>query len=315
MTNPTVMMLAVLVGAIADMFLDVPAGGLTLHISVTPAEIHRLRSVDRRVVWQFTQCFTAVNVVVDLPHGGKTYGESNGKKKTDDPVYLPIGPEMSAFDRIEIIVSVRKAMVSAMKMLRDHCRQKPLLEVVVLNHTELEISGWFDAAFVDPPTVPETFPVFRDARPDLPRSQRFFKNTAMYIWSMLSCRSRLMLHFDVDTLGLFNNRPSIGGSPARGNFVALANHILTENESVLFVRPTVCGATRPKAFVNVSTRLFLSHVGRFRKMIPLVDWADHVEDMLNVNMRRNKMVSTTLPTRPCIASSYITRVVLKNSNW
>ena len=144
MTAFLVLQLMLLAGASADTFLDVPFGGLALHLSVTPSEIYRLKSVDRRIVWQLTQCFSIVTVVVDPPHGGKTYG----KKRTDDPVYLTNLPMMSASSRLEIMVSVRKAMKPSMNMLRNHCRKKIPLRVVILNHTKLEKTNWFDTCLL-----------------------------------------------------------------------------------------------------------------------------------------------------------------------
>ena len=298
------------VGVSADNFLPVPKGGLTLHVSVTPSEIYRLKSIHRRIVWQLTQCFSAVTVVVDLPHGGKTYNV----KRSDEPLYLLPPEKMSVFDRLELSVLVRKEMVTTIKMLQDHCSRRPVLRVVLLNHTYLEGINWFDAVFSDEFVQPLEN-VFRDARPDLPRSQRLFKNTAMYVWSMISCRSRLLLHFDIDTLGLYNNRPSVGASPVKANFVRLANQILVKNSSVLFVHPSGCDKTRNRISSSTSTRMFISHVERFRKMLPLLDWADHVENMLGVNLKRNNKFSAEIVARPCLASSYVTRKILKNSNW
>lgn len=290
-------------------FSVVPRGGVELHVSVIPSEIKRLASLHRRVVWPFAQCFSALTVVVDPPHGGKTYGET----RQSDPVYLPVD-DRPILAR-ELRQHVRVAIAPSVQMLTKHCRRPPRLKVAVLNHTRLDTNGWLDRRFIDPPTTSETQPVFRDVNTALPRPQRFFKNTVMYVWSVSVSHYAYQLHVDIDTLGLFNEQPSVGRSPAPSRFVDHAIQILKANRHRLFVTPCKCDGHADIIPGGVSTRIFVVDTRRFCTMLPLVGWADHVEEMIGRNMRRHNFSTVVTPHRPCIGSSFFTRKILHNVNW
>ncbi len=292
----------------ADPFTPVPDGGLTLHISVVPSEIDRIHSLPRRVVWPYAQCVTTVTVVVDPPHGGKTYGSS----RQSDPVYLPVRHFRESHASIRS--RIRRAMAPSMSMFGRHCPVIPALKIGILNHTRLDRDGWFDTVFVDPAENIDTDPMFRDTRPFLPKPQRVFKNTVMYVWSIVSCRTRYLLHLDIDTLGLRNHAPVIGHSPPRSTFIRTAIELFMEAPTV-FVMSTGCNVPRSVKTSDLSTRVFVVDVSRFRGMLPLVGWTDHIENVINTNMRRHSLVAVALPGRPCIASSYITRKIFRNTNW
>jgi hypothetical protein len=296
--------------AAATLFARVPPGGISLHVSVVESEIGRLRSVDRRIVWQFRQCFSDVIVTVDTPHGGKTYAAD----RSADPVYLEPnnGPVPSPS---QLQKASRTAITPAITMLTLHCRHPPILKIVVLNHTRLDSSGWLKRAFSDPATRPDVEPAFRDLDHNRPMFERFFKNTVMYVYSIVTCRTRYLLHFDIDVLGLTNTVPTIGHTTQIPGFVRTAVLNMRHDNHTMFATPGSCSSGKVAWFYTASTRLFMVDTHRFRSMLPLVGWADHVEEVLKFNMGIHKLKTMWTKGRPCISSSYTTRHILHNTNW
>jgi hypothetical protein len=281
--------------AVSDPFAAPPPGGLTYHVSVVPHEIDWLRSLHRRHVLPLRQCFTTVAIVVDLPHGGKTYGRR----------YLPLRPAPAPFR-----ADVRLAIMPMMEMLRAHCRRRVRLSIAVLNHTTL--IPWMHRTFnmTGKSTVgPGQFGHDDPARA-LP--ERFFMNTVMYVWSMLHCRTRYMLHADVDTIGYRPLHVRSGG--AVPGFVSQSVAALAA-PNVLLTMSVACDRAAPPDAPGMSCRFFLMDTAKASRLIPLGWWADHVETMLSWNMQRAGLVSHQLKTKPCPGTTWFTRKVLQNSNW
>lgn len=279
-------MLTLLVLACAA-FAPVPQGGITLHISVLPSEIHLLRSVSRRIVWPLHQCFSAVVVAIDQP-GGKTYSTS----RNAPPKYIT--PHNVSVDKQRI----KDNMAQSMRLLTTQCN-KPLL---ILDF------GGPTPYFTEPPTNPMDDPAFAD-NTSLPREQRFFKNTQMYTRALVETSTAYIVHADIDTTGLTLPPVARGRSVLRApSFVAQAAHELSRDPHLLFVMPgRRCTVTYTLPY-PVSCRLFVSMPSRFRTMLPLRYWASHVEDMLRYNMEMHEFTGLMIEaSTPCVASTYLAR--------
>ena len=276
-----------LLGLACAAFAPVPHGGITLHISILPSEIHLLRSVSRRIVWPLHQCFSTVVVAIDQP-GGKTYSST----RTAPPKYIT--PQNISVDSRRI----KDNMAQSMRLLATQCR-KPLLQLDFGGRTPY---------FTGPPTHPMDDPAFAD-NASLPREQRFFKNTQMYTRALVETRSAYIVHADIDTTGLTLPPVAHGRSMLRmPNFVRQAVHELVKDPRLLFVMP---GRRCKSAYIlpyPVSCRLFVSMPARFKTMLPLRYWASHVEDMLRYNMERHRFTGLMIEaSTPCVASTYLAR--------
>jgi hypothetical protein len=292
--------LLLVAAAAAAPFAAPPWGGLTYHVSVVPHEIGWLRSVVSRHILPLRQCFTTVAIVVDLPHGGKTYGRR----------YL--APPAAAAPVPVIRAAVGVAIGPTMEMLRVHCRRRTPLTITVLNHTTL--IPWMHRTFNMTGNSTVGLGQFGHDEPARPLPERFFMNTVMYVWSMLHCRTRYMLHADVDTIGYRPLHVRSGG--AVPGFVAQSVAALAA-PNVLLTMSVACDRVSlpPPDFPGMSCRFFLMDTAKAPRLVPLGVWADHVETMFSWNMRQAKLVSRQLKTKPCPGKTWFTRKVLQNRNW
>eukprot|EP00035_Acanthoeca_spectabilis_P026530 m.463082 g.463082 ORF g.463082 m.463082 type:complete len:341 (-) comp22908_c0_seq1:185-1207(-) len=298
-----------------DQFEAVPAGGMAFHVSVIPEEIPWLHSIPRRIILPLRQCFSDLVVVVDLPHGGKAYNKSGSDRGHSEPVYLPVAHSPNI---LVVKSQARAAIAFAAKLLDAHCPLAVKVRVHVLNHTTL--IPWIHSTFKTNQTFTATSPSFADTRPHLPLPQRLFMNTAMYVWSLLhASRAKYLLHTDIDTLGLKNARPFPGTTSPRPTFFKKAMELLETFPDVMFVNPpTSCAMKEPRVVTDrMSCRLFLADTTRFKQLIPLSYWTDHVEEVFNRNLKDHHF-RTALRLEgvmPCIGPSWFTRKVLFNKNW
>lgn len=279
-------------------FAPSPPGGITFHVSVIPNEIEMLVSVGWRVLYPLRQCFSVISVAVDLPHGGKTYGPT----REDDPIYLPV-VETNTTGLVERVYGALAEMV---RVHETHCGVVPIV-VELLNHTTL--AGWMRVHFdIEGPATREWDIAFGDVRPDLPLQQRFFKNTVMYVRSIVTASTKYILHTDVDTIGLWN--PKYYDT----TFVNDAIQLLQRDDGVVFVRPARECMMHGKSVMYedwMSCRLFVTETHTFSRMVPFKYWASHVEDMFHENMALHGLVAAMLPlSRPCFTSTWFQRKVL-----
>lgn len=299
-TETVLGVLAVLAAVLGEQFAPVPPGGITFHVSVVTSEIEWLRSVDRRHILPFRQCFTELVVVLDLPHGGKTYHRR----------YLPLvrSPPLPL-----LRARVKAAIAPAQRLLRSHCVKAARLRIILLNHTTLV--PWMHRAFATTDNITTVTPdsEYSDDRPDLPLPQRFFMNSVMYVWSMLHSRTRFLLHVDSDTLGYYPTH--VRGGPMIPSFVATSVAELVSTPLLLATEPTNCGQTESFNHPLFSCRFFLVDKLKTEMMVPMQRWADHVEDMIKFNMRRTNLFVRKIAGRPCAGGTWLTRKVLHNTNW
>lgn len=297
----SVLMLSLI--SVATKFRDVPTGGLTLHVSVVPSELHLLTSVPRRIVWPLQQCYTCFVITVDLPHGGKTYG----KTRLSAPVYIPNSNIETKIDVSKVELMVEKSRL----LLNSHCRHPVFVIVDVLNHSHFKnISKYYDLA--GPAYHPNDDPVFVD---DVNKNGiHLFKNTFMYTHTLFSERTKYLVHADIDTTGLRTGPVSAGQSVLQKvDFVASAVYELEKNKRLLFVMPSRSCNNTTTYEIRLSTfscRLFVSMPTRFKSMAPLQYYASHVEDMIMYNMKTNAYTSVVIEgSLPCVASTYLARLL------
>lgn len=258
------------------------------------------------------QCFGEFHVVVDLPHGGKTYGD--GKLK--GPRYLPVRNLTMTLDDIER--TVRDNIGDAVRLLDTHCSARVHVAVEMLNHSTL--GPWLERHFdFSGPAVNSSDIPFNDTRPDLPIIQRFFMNTVMYAHAIIATETRYILHTDVDTIGLWNSPPT-WASYYEPTFVRRAIDAFEDNTTVVFARPAEqCYSTSVKPVhldSGMSCRLFISAPSRFQRMVPFQYWAAHVEDMIVTNMAMHNMSAVIIgQSRPCWTDTWFQRKVLRDHNW
>jgi len=285
----------------------VPAGGLTLHISVTPSDMNYLSSAHRRIVWPLQQCFTILWVTIDLPHGGKTYAATRGS----DPVYLKMNTDV--YNTTELKNKATKLVRQSVQMLNAHCFLPVSVVVSVLNHTNItqkKLERFFN--FSSPSTTLQTNTSFADTRPDLPLTNRFFVNTLMYVTTLSLSVTKYMLHADIDTTGLYFGPSFFGHSIVHKiNYVTEAVQKLQQNTNLVFALPSrTCSSKKSNQYLYtpMSCRLFVSMTTRFKNMLPLRYWASHIEDLIIENMKEHQVESMTLTgTYPCVRSTYLAR--------
>lgn len=299
-------------------FTAAPNVGLTLHLSVIPKEISQLQDVPEKFVFPMRQCFSHIMIVIDPPHGGKTYAYD----RQSEPVYLPSPKKLLSC--VESNMYIRDALWNIERttaLLRSRCANDVTTSAVVLNHTDLEKSFLPSVLDLSGPAVHDStfnyYRSFEDVRTDLPVSQRMWKNSAMYIWSLTHAPSRYLVHIDIDLSALSNGRhlvtpwvPSFQrkySPPIRfwplpdPDWLTKGVSQIQEDSSVAFVMPRRCsesaGYVKNK---HLSTRIFLADCTHFKDMIPLKAWADHIEELIGENMRSYDVNVVSLAyTTPC----------------